>query len=204
MLFVSCNFFNSEECHTQLASTHAFSWLRICIQNLKITEVSFPPNRTDSESLIVLSFLQDPAVIKETGLCVWHSGPKPALDFKTSGSFLHGRMALFWTGQQHVTFEKTDVTRDYGLVEKAGKLARQAVLPAQESLQGLAEAVQVSYQMQRLEGMAELPSFGELAKKYCGGGWGGYAVYLFDSSEARDEFLRREGVVAIEPYIHHQ
>jgi hypothetical protein len=25
---------------------------------------------------------QDPAVIRETGLCVWRSGPKPVLDFK--------------------------------------------------------------------------------------------------------------------------
>src|SRR5882757_7122952 len=41
---------------------------------------------------------QDPAVIAETGLCVWRSGPRPALEVKTSGDFLRGRMALHWTG----------------------------------------------------------------------------------------------------------
>ena len=29
---------------------------------------------------------QDPAVIRETGLCVWRSGPKPVLDFKVCAS----------------------------------------------------------------------------------------------------------------------
>lgn len=96
------------------------------------------------------------------------------------------------------------MTRDYNLVEKAGQLARQAVLPDQENLQGLAAAVQVSYQMQRQEGMAALPNHGELAKKYCGGGWGGYAVYLFGSSEERDAFVQTQGAHSIEPYIQQQ
>eukprot|EP00879_Flechtneria_rotunda_P012500 GHRR01013052.1.p1 GENE.GHRR01013052.1~~GHRR01013052.1.p1 ORF type:complete len:378 (+),score=85.22 GHRR01013052.1:427-1560(+) len=145
---------------------------------------------------------QDPAIICETGLCVWHSGPKPMLDFKVTGDFLHGKMALLWTGQPHVTYEKTDLTRDYDLVEAAGRTARQAVLPGQESMQTLAEAVQLSYRMQLHEGMDKLPEHGELAKKYCGGGWGGYAVYLFPDAGSRKAFLRLEAAVSIEPYIH--
>jgi mevalonate kinase len=110
-------------------------------------------------------------------------------------------MALLWSGSTHVTYENTDVQRDYDLVEQAGRLAREAVLPGQQSIHKLAEAVGVSYQMQLQEGMEPLPQHGELAKKYCGGGWGGYAVYLFDSQEQRDVFLQLEGSKSIEPYI---
>eukprot|EP00775_Hariotina_reticulata_P012384 gene12384-12518_t len=146
---------------------------------------------------------QDPAIIKETGLCVWHSGARPALDFKTPGQFLQGKMALLWTGKPHVTYEMTDISRDYDLVEKAGKLARQAVLPGQESLSGLAEAVGISYAMQQQEGMDALPDHDELAKKYSGGGWGGYALYIFASLEQRDAFTRAvSDTVSIEPYMH--
>lgn len=111
-------------------------------------------------------------------------------------------MALLWTGSAHVTYENTDVSRDYDLVEQAGRMARQAVLPGQESLHKLAEAVAVSYNMQLHEGMAELQAHGELAKKYCGGGWGGYALYLFENEQQRAALLSLEGAVAIEPYVH--
>jgi hypothetical protein len=47
-----------------------------------------------------------------------------------------------------------------------------------------------------------LPSFEETAKKYCGGGWGGYAVYLFDNEQERNQFLSLEQTVSIEPFIH--
>ena len=43
--------------------------------------------------------MQDPASILETGLCVWRSGQLPDLDFKTSGRFLDGLLALMWTGK---------------------------------------------------------------------------------------------------------
>jgi hypothetical protein len=141
-------------------------------------------------------------VIKETGLCVWHSGATPQLDFKTSGSFLQGTMALLWTGKPHVTYEKTDLQRDYKLIEQAGSIARQAVLPGQESLQALAAAVAVTYKMQLQEGMEQLPEHGELAKKYCGGGWGGYALYMFGDRQQRDAFVQGvQEARSIEPYI---
>ncbi|WIA16414.1 hypothetical protein OEZ85_013106 [Tetradesmus obliquus] len=148
---------------------------------------------------------QDPAVIQETGLCVWRSGAIPQLDFKSSGSFLQGKLALLWTGKPHVTYEKTDLQRDYDLIQQAGSMARQAVLPEQESVEALAAAVAVSYKMQLQEGMEELPSateHGELAKKYCGGGWGGYALYMFGSQQRRDAFVQgTQGARSIEPYL---
>ncbi len=139
---------------------------------------------------------QDPAVIRETGICVWKSGERPRLDFKRDGAFLEGKMGLRWTGQQHDTPGAADLARDYDLIERAGALAREAVLA--ESLELLADAVMVSYEAQCKEGMAELPEVeGSVARKYCGGGHGGYALYLFPSREARE---RADGILAIEPW----
>lgn len=147
---------------------------------------------------------QDPAVIRETGLCVWRSGARPELDFKTGGKFLRGAMALMWTGAPHVTATKTDVARDYDLIERAGAAARAAAAPGAESLRALADAVGMSYQVQINEGMAPLAPHGALARKYCGGGWGGYALYLFESEAARAEFLAAVPEThAVEPYVGH-
>lgn len=142
---------------------------------------------------------QDPAVIMETGLCVWRSGPRPVLDFKRNGDFLAGRMALLWTGSQHDTPGIAENQRDYDLIQKAGATAREAVLAA--DIEKLAEGIDLSYQAQRGEGMDELPPADHaLARKYCGGGWGGYAVYLFNTRAHRDSFALREEVTAIEPF----
>lgn len=146
---------------------------------------------------------QDPAVIRETGLCVWKSGQMPVLEFKTNPKFLEGKMALYWTGENHTTYTKTDVTRDYDLVEKAGRLAREAVMPGEEDLNKLAEAINTSYQVQLGEGMKELPHFNEIAKKYCGGGWGGYALYVFASEQERAHFLAKDDTQKIEPFTAH-
>ena len=141
---------------------------------------------------------QDPAVITETGLCVWRSGPRPVLDFKRNGDLLAQRMALLWTGKPHDTPNLVAQARDYDLVEEAGRVARDGVLRGDVSRIG--EGVQISYRMQRGEGMAALPEVeGAIAYKYCGGGWGGYAVFLFDRSEDRAEFLKLPDTTAIEP-----
>lgn len=147
-------------------------------------------------------------MIRETGLCVWRSGQQPVLDFKVNGDFLRGCMALLWTGAPHHTPSNTELCRDYAAVEEAGRLARQAVLPGQESLAALAAAVDASYRVQLGEGMAPLPEHvGALAKKYCGGGWGGYALYLWQDAAARDAFVEQRGggsdalAMAIEPYV---
>jgi cytidyltransferase-like protein len=144
---------------------------------------------------------QDPAVIAETGLCVWRSGPRPVLDVKTSGEFLRGRMALLWTGTEHDTPSLVAGARDYDAIARAGAVARDAVW--RSDLQGLATAVNISRDVQRAEGMEPLPSDvpGALAWKYCGGGFGGYAVYLFSESTARDAACTQPNFRPIEPYV---
>ena len=144
---------------------------------------------------------QDPAVIAETGLCVWRSGPRPVLDVKTSGECLRGRMALHWTGTEHDTPAMVGGARDYDAIARAGATARAAVWA--NDFTGLAEAVRQSYAVQRAEGMAELRGDlpGALAWKYCGGGFGGYAVYLFTEAAQRDAACAAAGLRAIEPYV---
>lgn len=150
---------------------------------------------------------QDPAVVAETGLCVWCSGPRPVLEIKTSGDFLQGRMALHWTGTPHDTPGIVHGARDYDAIARAGATARAAVW--ESSLPGLADGVRQSYAVQRAEGMAPLPGDpasgtavpGALAWKYCGGGFGGYAVYLFADADARAAACTRPGFRPIEPYV---
>jgi cytidyltransferase-like protein len=156
---------------------------------------------------------QDPAIIAETGLCVWKSGARPELEVKTSGEMLRGRMAIYWTGGSHDTPGNVGKARDYDAIERAGALARAAVWGG--DLGKLAEAVRVSYAMQCGEGMQPLPgdpAAGEagaaalgacapLAWKYCGGGHGGYALYLCATPAERDRLCALPGFRAIEPYL---
>ena len=147
---------------------------------------------------------QDPAVIAETGLCVWRSGRRPLLEVKTNGEFLNGRMALFWTGNSHDTPGIVEGKRDYDAIARAGATAREAVW--RNDLAGLADAVRQSYAVQRGEGMAALPGDrgelpGALAWKYCGGGFGGYAVYLFADAMSRDAACALPNFRAIEPFV---
>lgn len=151
---------------------------------------------------------QDPAVISETGLCVWHSGPRPRLEIKVSADFLSGCLALYWTGTPHDTPGMVGGKRDYAEIERAGALARDAVWA--RSLEGLAKAVAVSYSVQRTEGMAPLPGDGlsaplggvlPLAWKYCGGGFGGYAVYLCRNKADRDHLCTQPNFRPIEPFV---
>jgi hypothetical protein len=151
---------------------------------------------------------QDPAIITEGGLCVWKSGLRPMLELKHCGDFLQGRMALFWTGTQHSTPGVVNQARDYDGIVRAGELAREGVWAG--SIGKIAEGVRASYAVQRGEGMEPLP--GEtsdaalaacrpLAWKYCGGGFGGYAVYIFSEPVQRDAACRLSGFRPIEPYV---
>jgi cytidyltransferase-like protein len=128
---------------------------------------------------------QDPAVIRETGLCVWRSGPKPMLDFKHNGDFLSGRMAIYWTGTQHDTPGVANHPRDYDRIAESAGIARQGVLLA--DIGKLADGVNLYHATQLDEGMEPLPDIpGSIARKYCGGGYGGYALYLFAEPAARE------------------
>jgi cytidyltransferase-like protein len=144
---------------------------------------------------------QDPAVITETGLCVWKSGLRPALHLKRNGNMLNGLMALFYTDQQHDTPEIAARNRNYQLIHEASLVAGEAVL--REDPGRLAEAVGMSYRVQMEEGMKPLPHREEcLACKYCGGGWGGYAVYVFQSPNDRNAFVERHAQAkVIEPFV---
>ncbi len=153
---------------------------------------------------------QDPAVISETGLCVWHSGATPRLEVKTNPDFLRGCMALYWSGQDHDTPALADHARDYDAIEKAGRIARDAVWA--RSLEQLAKAVKISYATQCGEGMQPLPGdpagdnaklcgVAPLAWKYCGGGFGGYALYLCKDQADRDTLCQQPDFRPIEPYV---
>jgi hypothetical protein len=135
---------------------------------------------------------QDPAIIKETGLCVWQSGNTPILAFKRNPDLLKNKMGLIWTGNSHFTPSKTDLSRNYEMIKNAGNIAACGVY--NNDLNKIAEGINLSYATQLDEGMQSLPELnGAIAKKYCGGGWGGYALYLFNN--------RTNNVTPIEPYI---
>jgi len=154
---------------------------------------------------------QDPAIISETGLCVWRSGERPALDLKTDGSLVRGRLALFWSGQPHCTPAMVDDARDYEAIAQASRTARDAAW--RQDYPMLSAAVRASYAVQRAEGMDPLPgdpaaganeslaACQPLAWKYCGGGFGGYAVYLFHDQAGRDAACQLAGFRAIEPCL---
>lgn len=144
---------------------------------------------------------QDPAVIRETGVCVWRSGAKPVLHFKRNGDFLRGHMALHYTDVKHDTPSNADNKRDYDLIEQAGKVAKQAIY--ESSVSDLGKAVSLSYEAQLKEGMEPLADApGCVGRKYCGGGWGGYTLYLFENTEDRDTFVASSANNRpIEPYI---
>lgn len=144
---------------------------------------------------------QDPAAILETGLCVWRSGPKPVLDFKVNPELLAGKMALLWTGKPHATGELVKHPRCFNRIEQAGSIARLAVVNRNYSL--LCSAVHQTYSTQMDEGMDPLPKVDSaMAKKYCGSGHGGYAVYFFADATVRRNFKESGSVyeiIEIEP-----
>ena len=143
---------------------------------------------------------QDPAVIAETGACVWKSGARPVLDFKNTGSFLAGRMAVFDTCIRHDTPGIASLPRDLDAIARAGRVARLGV--QQHDVTALSVAVQMSYRVQLDEGMQPLEEIGRsLAHKYCGGGHGGYALYMYATPGEREEALAAcENLYPVEPY----
>ncbi|MEO7413317.1 MAG: hypothetical protein ABIZ81_08160 [Opitutaceae bacterium] len=137
------------------------------------------------------------------------------LELKSHAEFLRGRLALYWTGTPHDTPDLARLPRDYDAIERAGMTAREAVWRSDLTL--LADAVRQSYfKVQRAEGMPPLPGDPEapaetrsalppgiapLAWKYCGGGFGGYAVYLFADNAQRDATCAQPHFRPIEPYL---
>lgn len=143
---------------------------------------------------------QDPAVISETGLCVWRSGEAPVLEIKGTGDFLKGKMAIYYTGAAHDTPAVADEKRDYTRIAQSALIARSGVF--ERNIETLASGVALYYTAQLDEGMAPLPDMeGSIAKKYLGGGYGGYALYLYPTREARDlSVATHEQMKEVEPY----
>jgi cytidyltransferase-like protein len=143
---------------------------------------------------------QDPAVIRETGLCVWRSGLRPMLDFKHNGDFLAGRMAVHWTGKQHDTPGVANLPRDYDGIARSARIAREGALHADILI--LAEGVRTYHTTQLEEGMEPLPEIANaIATKYCGGGYGGYALHLFADPADRDIAIAKHPAMRpVEPF----
>lgn len=116
---------------------------------------------------------------------------------------LEGKMAIYWTGDPHDTPATAKLEKDLDAIETAGKKARDAVWASDYSM--LCEAVNMSYKVQLGEGMNELVAsptgINVKAKKYLGGGFGGYVLFLFDSKEERDKIIEHDGFRSVEPYI---
>jgi galactokinase/mevalonate kinase-like predicted kinase len=146
---------------------------------------------------------QDPAVIEETGICVWRSGEKPVLDIKLNPDWLTGRMLIFWTGKQRAASDQVMRPRDFDRLVRAGAIAREAVY--HRDVAQLAKAMALNYEVQKDEGMEDLPEVDNaLGKKYLGAGHGGYALYLFEDAERRNAaFAAHKEAFLIEPYIKH-
>lgn len=144
---------------------------------------------------------QDPAVIWETGLCIWRSGDRPSLVMKRDGELLAGRMAILYTGTDHDTPGLADRDRDFDTIVQSGALAAAGV--EARDLGQLADGVRAYYGMQLEEGMTPLDEAeGALACKYCGGGFGGYALYLFGGPAHRDAFVSGTPAARpVEPYL---
>ena len=109
-------------------------------------------------------------------------------------------MAIFFTGKSHNTPNLANLKRDYDAIYKAGLLSKKAV--EKSSLIILAKSIRESYVVQLKEGMDKLPDLNKsLARKYLGGGHGGYALYIFKDKKDRDGVLKQKNIKIVEPYI---
>jgi mevalonate kinase len=142
---------------------------------------------------------QDAAVILETGLCVWRSGASPVLEAKFNPDFLQNKMALYWTGKRHSTLDISRRIRDLDKIASVVRHPSKWTNPMEE----VVRMVEASYECQRDEGMDAIKKVkGMLASKYCGSGWGGYILYLFNSVDDTIWFCSScDGAMAVEPYM---
>ena len=110
------------------------------------------------------------------------------------------RNPIFDTRIKHNTPGLAGLERPFRKIAKAASVARLGI--KEQDIAVLAIGVQMSYQLQLEEGQAPLPKIGDcLAHKYCGGGHGGYAVYLYETPEAREAALEScEDLYPVEPF----
>jgi len=142
---------------------------------------------------------QDPAVLDETGLCVWKSGPDPNLIHRESGKWFSGLLAILNTGIQHNTPSLVDRPRDYDAIAEASRIGAEAV--HLHDLAAFGMAMIATHITQVSEGDPRLPEFGSVGRVLCGSASGGHGVYLFENRERRDKFVSDvEWAKAVEPY----
>lgn len=93
-----------------------------------------------------------------------------------------------------------DEQRDYVRISQSSLIARTGVL--ERNINTLAAGVALYYSVQLDEGMRPLPDIpNALAKKYLGGGYGGYALYLFPCRDDRDQAVKdNPAMKRVEPY----
>lgn len=141
---------------------------------------------------------QDPAILLETGFCVWRAGDRPHLLKRTDAEMVRGRMALQWTYERTKTAGQiAELHRPYQKIIFASRIAAHA-----NKLDTLAVAMRLSHDAQVIEGMTRLriPRTA-LATKYCGAGWGGYSLHLFNTEADRDAWVAEtQDASSIEPW----
>ena len=93
-----------------------------------------------------------------------------------------------------------DECRDYVRIAQSSLIARTGAL--EHNIHTLAAGVALYYSVQLDEGMIPLPDIpNALAKKYLGGGYGGYALYLFSCRDDRDQAVKdHPDMKRVEPY----
>ena len=143
---------------------------------------------------------QDPAVIRETGLCVWRSG-QPRARFQAQRRFPsrpHGDL-LDRQPARHARRRQPPARLRRASPAAPGSPARARL---QADIRCLADGVHLYHLTQLAEGMDPLPDIpGSIARKYCGGGYGGYALYLFDDPALRDAAIATTPELrAVEPF----
>lgn len=143
---------------------------------------------------------QDFAIIQETGLCIWRSGPTPVLDTKVNPDWLKGLMALWYSGKPLNRIDVMALPRSYQCIAETTHKAADAVRGA--NLSKLAKAINMAHNQQLDEGMKSVPSaLHSIGYKYVGYGHGGYVLYLFASVTDRNRFCEREDTMVIEPFL---
>lgn len=143
---------------------------------------------------------QDPAVILETGLCVWKSGIRPRLAFKSNGDMIRDRIWLEDSCQSHDTATIVEFERDYSAIRAASVLAARAV--QYNDYEMLCLAVQASYRAQLAEGMPPVPDRElSFAHKYCGSGHGGYILRMSHPRRSVYNLDAGSGCFVIQPYL---
>lgn len=141
---------------------------------------------------------QDPAVIIETGLCIWRSGSAPYLVHRDGGEWLKGLLAIWNVGKTHNTPSLVNLDRNYQLIVSASRMAAHAI--RLQDIKGLGIAMTTNHAAQIQEGDDPLEPHG-VGFLMCGGGHGGYGVYLFKNQTQRDAFVvEHVEATAVEPY----